>query len=298
MSEAQELSGSSPITVRGTVEIADEGTIDLLGEGDDIEDLFKINIFSEVLTARLDSFTSDCDLYIFDEAFNDLIFSIARDAKEAEVFDDIVLAVGAYYVGVSIHDPEPLGDSTTSYILSLTGDFGAEIQDPVLLGYKIYRSISPNAMTTGEMIDSIGPEQNTYSDTAQTARDYYYQVTAIYDQGESPPSNDAMVIMTRMDEVIIDHPQGIMLHQSFPNPFITDATIEYFIPGEGNVKLTVYSITGKVIRQLVYKNQYRGHHKAVWNGLDDNGIRVPTGFYFYRLQWKNQTHSKTMIRVE
>jgi hypothetical protein len=167
-----------------------------------------------------------------------------------------------------------------------------------LLGYKIYRSLFPNAKSTGILIDSIGPDQHTYSDTAQAALDYYYQVTAIYDQGESQPSNDANVILTSVDGAIKDHPQGLLLHQSFPNPFVTDATIEYHIPGEGNVILSVYSIAGKVVRQLVHKHQHRGNHRVLWNGMDEMGIRVPEGIYFYHLQWKNQTLSKTMIRME
>jgi hypothetical protein len=63
-----------------------------------------------------------------------------------------------------------------------------------LTGYKIYRSEDNVTFTS---IDSIGAPANMYSDsTVINGTTYYYYVTAVYDEGESDPSNVVMVTPT------------------------------------------------------------------------------------------------------
>lgn len=63
---------------------------------------------------------------------------------------------------------------------------------PTLLGYQIYRSTDENmAADDSHRIGYIAADKNSFVDTTPTNIDNYYVVTALYDQGESVPSNVA-----------------------------------------------------------------------------------------------------------
>ena len=63
---------------------------------------------------------------------------------------------------------------------------------PTLQGFNIYRSVTPASpqVTPADRIANVGAEVTTFADeNVQQSATYRYIVTAAYDQGESPPSN-------------------------------------------------------------------------------------------------------------
>jgi hypothetical protein len=43
--------------------------------------------------------------------------------------------------------------------------------------------------------------------------------------------------------------------KNYPNPFSSSTTIEYFIPEKGDIEIIIVDINGKIIRNLLNKNQ-------------------------------------------
>jgi len=79
-------------------------------------------------------------------------------------------------------------------------------------------------------------------------------------------------------------PTVFSLEQNYPNPFNPSTQINYSIPSEGFVTLKIYDIIGREIRTLVNQNQKIGNYTIMWNGINDNGVEVASGIYFYHLQ--------------
>ncbi|OQY30022.1 MAG: hypothetical protein B6244_01820 [Candidatus Cloacimonetes bacterium 4572_55] len=79
-------------------------------------------------------------------------------------------------------------------------------------------------------------------------------------------------------------PSTFALLQNRPNPFNPTTTIEYALPSDYHVRLNVYNISGQLVRSLVNEPQDAGTYQAVWNGRNDNGERVASGIYFYRIE--------------
>jgi parallel beta-helix repeat protein len=72
---------------------------------------------------------------------------------------------------------------------------------------------------------------------------------------------------------------------NYPNPFNPSTAIAYTVPAAGGqVRLSVYDLTGRLVRVLVDGAQPGGKHVAVWNGRDDRGQGLGSGVYFYRLE--------------
>jgi hypothetical protein len=78
-------------------------------------------------------------------------------------------------------------------------------------------------------------------------------------------------------------PQSFELSQNYPNPFNPSTTIQYSLPYASNVKVTIYNITGAVVKVLISAAQEAGVHQAIMNTAS-NGMNLSSGVYFYSLQ--------------
>ena len=78
--------------------------------------------------------------------------------------------------------------------------------------------------------------------------------------------------------------------QNYPNPFHQSTTIEYQLPNDGKVKLSVYDLQGKEITVLVNETQSAGCYKIKF--AKD---RLPSGTYICRIQTGEMIKDKKMI---
>jgi len=93
-------------------------------------------------------------------------------------------------------------------------------------------------------------------------------------------------------------PSKYSLQQNFPNPFNPSTVIRYSVPEQGDIKLEVFDITGKLVRTLVNTFRLSGNYETVWNGRDDRGMNVPSGVYIYKLQAGKFSESKKMLLIK
>ncbi len=94
-------------------------------------------------------------------------------------------------------------------------------------------------------------------------------------------------------------PAEIELQQNFPNPFNPSTTIVFSVPGvQGPVELEVFDLLGRRVRSLVADNVRSGSQSALWDGDDEDGRRVGTGVYLYRLRANGVELTRKMMLVE
>lgn len=91
--------------------------------------------------------------------------------------------------------------------------------------------------------------------------------------------------------------QTFTLNGSYPNPFSKSTSIHYFLNKPNEVLLSIYSITGEKIITLVNERQNFGQKAVEWNALNNQGQRVNSGLYFYKLQIGNQNETGKLILV-
>jgi len=82
-----------------------------------------------------------------------------------------------------------------------------------------------------------------------------------------------------------------------PALFRSSLSIRYRT-GEGRVNLSIYDISGRLVRTLVdtYTPKPIGS-RISWEGRDDTGKSLPPGVYFLKLRTKNSTLTKKVILV-
>ncbi len=122
----------------------------------------------------------------------------------------------------------------------------------------------------------------------------HYRITAVDDaNNESAYSNSSYVNSfpfskpnNKDTDITESLPTQIRLHPNYPNPFNPETQIRLELPQAGEVKLTVFNITGVEIRRLHSGTLAAGYHTFSWDGRDDRGLQVTSGIYFYRFEAK------------
>jgi hypothetical protein len=95
-----------------------------------------------------------------------------------------------------------------------------------------------------------------------------------------------------------DIPNNYKLSQNYPNPFNPSTTIEYEISKPENVKINIYDVTGRLLKEIVNEQRNTGKYSIVWNGKDSSGNTVASGNYFYQIISGDFVQAKKMILLK
>ena len=108
--------------------------------------------------------------------------------------------------------------------------------------------------------------------------------------GYSIYGDKTLLDVTRSDVVPVSKYE---LEQNYPNPFNPSTSIRYAILKAGQVKLRVYSVTGKLVASLVDEYKPAGNYTVNFNAAN-----LPSGVYFYRLTSGSFVENKKMILLK
>lgn len=72
-----------------------------------------------------------------------------------------------------------------------------------------------------------------------------------------------------------------------PNPFNNQTKISFNIPSRSFVSVEIYDIQGRRLRELVGGYFVSGRYEVIWNGKDNNGLKVASGVYYVKLLTKS-----------
>jgi hypothetical protein len=96
----------------------------------------------------------------------------------------------------------------------------------------------------------------------------------------------------------LNMPVVFALNQNMPNPFNPNTQISFALPGKSTVNLSIYNLKGQLVKTLANTEYAKGNHALTWNGLDNNGLAVSSGIYYYRLKWNNKELTRKMILLK
>jgi hypothetical protein len=87
-------------------------------------------------------------------------------------------------------------------------------------------------------------------------------------------------------------PSGFRLMQNYPNPFNPETKIRFEIPAgfDNTIKLQVFDALGKEIETIIDQKVSAGIYETSWNASG-----YPSGVYFYRLSYNDQSEVRKMV---
>jgi aminopeptidase N len=78
-------------------------------------------------------------------------------------------------------------------------------------------------------------------------------------------------------------PPASLRLSSYPNPFNPTTNIEFELGGDDFVRLEIYDLAGRRVREMLAEPRLAGRHAVVWDGRGDDRRNLPSGTYIARL---------------
>ena len=126
---------------------------------------------------------------------------------------------------------------------------------------------------------------------------YFYRIVAVDYAGnisDYSETVEATVLSIDIDQI----PQVFALHQNYPNPFNPTTQITYDLPEDALVNVTIYDMTGRIVRTLINMEQTSGYRSMQWNAANDAGQSVSAGLYLYTIQAGEFRQTKKMVLLK
>ncbi|MEO8446194.1 MAG: T9SS type A sorting domain-containing protein, partial [bacterium] len=95
------------------------------------------------------------------------------------------------------------------------------------------------------------------------------------------------------NEIEIGIPKSYNISQNYPNPFNPSTKIDFDLPADGNVSLSLFDNSGRLVSTLV--NDFR---TAGYYTIDFNASNLSSGIYFYRIQTNDFTKVLKMTLIK
>ncbi|MBC8479425.1 MAG: T9SS type A sorting domain-containing protein [FCB group bacterium] len=167
-------------------------------------------------------------------------------------------------------------DSATSAVLNTEDGVVSLSADGVVGG--VYMSLSHGADF------SITLTEDAYLSDSYTA-DGVTTLVVLRPAGELFTADGEFVIdeitaATGYGYVDVSIAENYALLSSYPNPFNPTTRIDYNLPSEGLVNVSIYNMLGQNIATLVNENMVEGSYSVVWN---TEGASIPSGIYLVKL---------------
>ncbi len=162
-------------------------------------------------------------------------------------------------------------------------------------GFRVVRSEAETGLYTAVTTDVIAahgrPEGSSYEyhdSSIRPNRTYWYKLV------EVTPDGDA----SQFGPYSVSFKVTNTLEQNVPNPFNPATTIKYSIATDTDVSLVVYDVSGRRVRTLVDNHQRADVYKVAWDGMNDQGQRVASGMYFYKLAAGKFVQTRKMMLLK
>lgn len=78
-------------------------------------------------------------------------------------------------------------------------------------------------------------------------------------------------------------PESFALNGAYPNPFNSSTIVKFSLPEQSDVRLTIYNVLGQTVKSIECENMPVGEAVIAWDGQGDNGNKVSSGVYLYRI---------------
>lgn len=83
----------------------------------------------------------------------------------------------------------------------------------------------------------------------------------------------------------------------FPNPASGKSTINFSLSRSAHVSLSIYDVSGRLVRTLIDGTQESGLHSVMWDGRTNSGQQAGSGIYLYRFNAQNLEQNGRIIRL-
>ena len=82
-----------------------------------------------------------------------------------------------------------------------------------------------------------------------------------------------------------------------PNPFKTNAKIQYDLKKISPVHAALYDQAGRLVKVLTDQTQTNGHHQIIWDGRNQDNNLLPKGIYYLKIRAESVEHKEKIVKI-
>ncbi len=159
---------------------------------------------------------------------------------------------------------------------------------------KYWHELAVDALFQFVVIDSMLTGTSKSVSGLIANQTYYWRVKAGNVSGWGPYSEGRNFVATTVgvkDERGI--PTSFGVSQNYPNPFNPATTIEFAVPAEAHVTISVYNAIGELVATLLDGQRGAGYHTVSFDASS-----LPSGLYLYRMNAGQFTSVRKMLLMK
>jgi hypothetical protein len=236
-------------------------------------------------------------------AHKGLVTNTTLGSAEIEVFGincDGVVVLGCTELNGSAVDPTEW-DAQNGHVHDMVGADGTVYFEQRYHTHICYTDI------TDEDTDGVSPNDNLgYDQHEFTPEISYYETPGYAGLGNNTSYDRCLALSEPVlpdngwvaldDDMMI--PGEFALYNNYPNPFNPTTVLDYDIPENSFVNITVYDMMGRRVKTLVNANQSAGFKSVVWDATNIVGQPVAAGVYIYTIVAGDFRQTKKMAFIK
>ncbi len=157
-------------------------------------------------------------------------------------------------------------------------------------GFDIERATEPGLWVKAGFVSGYGNSNSvnyySYTDRGLPTGKFYYRL-------KQTDLNGNYEYFYLNNEISIGIPVKYELSQNYPNPFNPSTNINFDLPEESNVNLSIYDMSGKKLMTLLNEVKSAGYYSVKFNAPG-----LSSGIYFYTLSAGKFSASKKMMLLK
>ena len=169
--------------------------------------------------------------------------------------------------------------------------FILERADENKVSWQIVASYRTDDALKGHGNTSSRTEYTFIDITVEAGRGYYYRLSDVSIYGDVttyPP------LFIQLDAL----PEKSLMEKAYPNPFNPKTYITYYLAEATQVKIAVFDMLGRTVKELHNGRQVAGNYQVYWNGTNENGMKAPSGAYIIRMQTEKETQIQKVMFIK
>jgi hypothetical protein len=252
--------------------------------GDTLVTEFDASLILQYVVALIDSFPQE------------MVQAVGFNATGALIVDNVIVRPGeTLTIPIGLNNPEGILSSSLTLnfdpaVLTLVELGATHLSKGFMMDYQEVDGSLRILLAGTEPIDKEGSLVNVTFHVAETAEkgspisltDIRFNEEMIISQGASAKvalESESLGVDPFADNI----PEEYSLAQNYPNPFNPETVIRLGLPDQSIVRLTIYDLYGRQVRELLAGGLSPGYHEITWDGTDDVGRQLSSGLYLYRL---------------
>ncbi len=156
-------------------------------------------------------------------------------------------------------------------------------------GFEVQRTES--GKETWQNIGFVKGMNNTNSTTDYSFTDSKLEKGTFKYRLKQIDFNGNFEIFNLENDVNVNGPNKFNLSQNYPNPFNPTTKIDFELPQDSKVNITVYDMLGKVVKVLENSTKKSGYYT-----INFDGSSLSSGIYIYRLTAESNGNISTIVK--